>query len=116
MTICPRHLQGTWLTGLSRQQRTRAARKKLLATALSELDIMQRKAALDSDSYYSKTDYESDKEGKANLDAEAQQISEKKQAVDELKARVAELQALVGDQAENESDQSDKSDKNPPSR
>jgi len=26
------------------------------------------------------------------------------------------LQALVGDQAENESDQSDKSDKNPPSR
>jgi hypothetical protein len=90
--------------------------KKLLATALSELDIMQRKAALDSDSYYSKTDYESDKEGKASLDAEAQQISEKKQAVDELKARVAELQALVGDEAENESDKSDKSDKNPPSR
>jgi len=90
--------------------------KKLLATALSELDIMQRKAALDSDSYYSKTDYESDKEGKANLDAEAQQISDKKQAVEELKARVAELQALVGDEAENESDKSDKSDKNPPSR
>jgi hypothetical protein len=93
--------------------------KKQLATALSELDIMQRKAALDSDSYYSKTDFESDKEGKANLDAEAQQISDKKQAVEELKARVAELQALVGDEAENEpdkSDKSDKSDKNPPSR
>jgi len=93
--------------------------KKQLATALSELDIMQRKVALDSDSYYSKTDYESDKEGKANLDAEAQQINDKKQAVEELKARVAELQALVGDEAENESDKSDmsdKSDKNPPSR
>jgi hypothetical protein len=91
--------------------------KKQLATALSELDIMQRKAALDSDSYYSKTDFENDKKGKANLDAEAQQISDKKQAVEELKARVAELQALVGDEAENEPDQSDnsdQSDKNPP--
>src|SRR6267154_730566 len=78
-----------------------------------------RKAVLDSDSYYSKTDYASDKEGKANLDAEAQQISDKKQAADELKARVAELQAMVGDSAENESDKtdnSDKTEKNPPSR
>jgi hypothetical protein len=93
--------------------------KKQLALALSELDVMQRKAALDSDSYYSKTDFASDKEGKANLDAEAQQISDKKQAVDELKARVAELQALVGDTTENapdQSDQSDATDKNPPSR
>jgi hypothetical protein len=88
--------------------------KKQLATALSELDIMQRKLALDSDSYYSKTDYASDKDGKANLDEEAQRINEKKQAVEELTARVAELQALVGEPAENESDQSDKSDKNPP--
>jgi hypothetical protein len=96
--------------------------KKQLATALSELDIMQRKLALDSDSYYSKTDYANDKDGKANLDAEAQQINEKKQAVEEWKARVAELQALVGEPAENDSDQSgksdksDKADKNPPSR
>jgi hypothetical protein len=93
--------------------------KKQLATALSELDIMQRKLVLDNDSYYSKTDFASDKDGKANLDAEAQQINEKKQAVEELKAKVAELQALVGESAENQSDQSDqsdKSDKNPPSR
>jgi hypothetical protein len=87
--------------------------KKQLATVLSELDIMQRKLALDSDSYYSKTDYASDKDGKANLDAETQGINEKKQAVEELKAKVAELQALVGEPVEN---QSDKSDKNPPSR
>jgi hypothetical protein len=85
--------------------------KKQLATALSELDIMQRKLALDSDSYYSKTDYASDKDGKANLDAEAQQINEKKQAAEELKARVAELQALVGEPAENDSDQAGKPDK-----
>jgi hypothetical protein len=93
--------------------------KKQLAQALGELDVMQRKAALDSDSYYSKTDFASDKEGKANLDAEAQQVSDKKQAVDELKARVAELQALVGDTNENVPDKSDKSDttdQNPPSR
>lgn len=93
--------------------------KKQLAQLLSELDIMERKAVLDSDSYYSKTDYASDKEGKANLDALAQQVSDKKQAVDELKARVAELQDMVGDSAENESDKTDKSDKtekNPPSR
>src|SRR5260370_28274572 len=61
--------------------------KKQLATALSELDIMQRKLALDSDSYYSKTDYASDKEGKANLDAEAQEISTKKEDIEALKAR-----------------------------
>jgi glucose/arabinose dehydrogenase len=93
--------------------------KKQLAQLLSELDIMERKAVLDSDSYYSKTDYASDKDGKANLDAEAQQISDKKQAADELKARVAELQAIVGDSTENESDKtdnSDKTEKNPPSR
>jgi hypothetical protein len=93
--------------------------KKQLAQLLGELDIMERKAVLDSDSYYSKTDYASDKEGKANLDAEAQQISDKKQAADELKARVAELQAMVDENTENESDKTDKSDKNeknPPSR
>jgi hypothetical protein len=93
--------------------------KKQLATALSELDITQRKLALDSDSYYSKTDYASDKDGKANLDAEAQVIDAKKQEVEDLKARVAELQALVGDSTENQpdkTDDSDKTEKNPPSR
>ena len=93
--------------------------KKQLATALSELDVMERKAVLDNDSYYSKADFASDKEGKANLDAEAQQINDKKQAVDELKARVAELQALVGETTENAPDKPDKSDQanqKPPSR
>jgi hypothetical protein len=82
--------------------------KKELAQAEHELDVTQRKAALDSDAYYSKPDFANDKDGKANLDAEAQQISEKKQAVETLKARVAELQALVGEAPSLEPD------KNPP--
>ena len=82
--------------------------KKELAQAEHELDVTQRKAALDSDAYYSKPDFANDKDGKANLDAETQQISEKKQAVETLKARVAELQALVGEAPSLEPD------KNPP--
>ena len=82
--------------------------KKELAQAEHELDVTQRKAALDSDAYYSKPDFANDKDGKANLDAEAQQISDKKQAVETLKARVAELQALVGEAPSLEPD------KNPP--
>jgi hypothetical protein len=72
--------------------------KKQLAQAEKELDVMQRKFALDSDSFFSKADFTSDKEGKAALDAEVQQIIDKKNAVEALKARVAELQALVGEQ------------------
>lgn len=93
--------------------------KKQLAQSLSELDIMQRKAALDSDSYYSKTDFASDTAGKAALDAEAEDINRKKDEVADLKARVAELQASIADAAENGSDKSEESDqteKNPPSR
>ncbi len=82
--------------------------KKKLTQAEHELDVTQRKASLDSDAYYSKPDFANDKDGKANLDAEAQQISDKKQAVEALKARVAELQALVGEAPSLEPD------KNPP--
>lgn len=71
--------------------------KKELATALGELDVMQRRAALDSDSYYSQTGFASDKSGKANLDAAAQQIAGKKQAVEALQAKVAELQTAIGE-------------------
>jgi hypothetical protein len=84
--------------------------KKDLLQAQDELGVLQRKAVLDSESYYSKTDFASDKDGKANLDAEAQQINDKQQAVDALKARVAELQALLGEPADTESE------KNPPNR
>jgi hypothetical protein len=78
--------------------------KKELAQALSELDVMQRKNVLDSDSYYSKTDFASDKGGKANLDAEQTQISSKKEAVEKIKARVMELQELLGEPVTGEPD------------
>jgi hypothetical protein len=69
--------------------------KKELAQSEAELDVLQRKAILDNDSYYSKVDFASDKDGKAALDAEAQQIVDKKQAVETLKTKIAELEAIV---------------------
>jgi hypothetical protein len=71
-----------------------------LAQAQGELDVLERKAALDRDTFYSKTGYASDSEGKARLDAEAQQISDKKSQVDDLKAKVVALQAELGQTAE----------------
>lgn len=71
-----------------------------LAEAQGQLDVLQRKAALDSDTFYSKTGYASDSEGKARLDAEAQQISDKKSQVDDLKAKVVALEAELGQTAE----------------
>ena len=90
--------------------------KKLLAQSESELDVMQRKALLDNESYYSKSDFANDKDGKANLDAEAQQIDDKKKAVEELKARVAELQQLVDETGEAEPEKNSPPENNPPSR
>lgn len=71
--------------------------KKDLARSENELDVLRRKSALDSDSYYSEVDFASDKDGKAALDAEAQQIVDKQQAVAALKEKIAELEALVGE-------------------
>ena len=71
--------------------------KKDLARSENELDVLKRKSVLDSDSYYSEVDFASDKDGKAALDAEAQQIVDKQQAVAALKEKIAELQAIVGE-------------------
>jgi hypothetical protein len=84
---------------------TEAALKRAkaeLAQVQNEFDVLQRQAALDSDSYYSKTDYVRDTEGKAKLDADAQQVKDKKARVDDLKARVAALQAELGETAESD--------------
>jgi len=76
--------------------------KAELAQAQSELDVLQRKSALDSDSFYSQTDYSHDTDGKARLDADAQQVNDKKSQVDELKSKVAALQAGLGEASEPE--------------
>jgi hypothetical protein len=74
--------------------------KAELRQAQSVLDVLQRKAALDSDAFYSKADYARDTDGKAKLDADAQQVNDKKSQVDDLKAKVATLQAELGEAAE----------------
>jgi hypothetical protein len=68
-----------------------------LALAESELDILRRKAALDSEAFYSKTDYARDTAGKARLDADNRQVSDKKNDVDALKAKIAALEAATGE-------------------
>lgn len=70
--------------------------KAELAQAQSELDVLKRKSALDSDSFYSQTDYSRDTDGRARLDAEAQDVNDKKSQVDELKSKVAALQTELG--------------------
>jgi len=74
--------------------------KAELAQALSELDVLQRKSALDSDSFYSQTGFSQDTEGKAKLDEDAHLVNDKKSQVDELKSKVAALQAELGEAAE----------------
>jgi hypothetical protein len=70
--------------------------KAQVAQAEKELDLLQREFTLDSDAYYSKTNYAADTAGKAKLDAEKQAISDKQQEVERLKTRLAAVQELQG--------------------
>jgi len=90
--------------------------KKLLAQSEGELDVMQRKEKLDSDSYYSKPDFSNDPDGKAKLDAEAQDITTKQEDIETLKARIAELQAAVDTGAPPATESKPPSEEKPPSR
>ena len=65
--------------------------KAQVAETEKQLDLLKREFALDSEAYYSKTDYSTDKAGKAKLDEERQRISAKQQELDEVKARLAAL-------------------------
>lgn len=68
-----------------------ARAKEEVAEIEKQLNLLQRGFALDQDSYYSKPDYAADKDGKAKLDAEQQQINDKQQELDRAKAHLAEL-------------------------
>lgn len=68
--------------------------KEQVAEAEKQLDLLRREFALDSDAYYSKTDFANDKAGKAKLDDEQQQIAAKQQELDNLKIRLAALEEL----------------------
>jgi len=90
--------------------------KKLLAQSEGELDVMQRKEKLDSDSYYSKPDFSNDPDGKAKLDAEAQDITTKQEDIEMLKARIAELQAAVDAGAPPTTESKPPAEEKPPSQ
>jgi hypothetical protein len=71
------------------------ARLKLRITqAEKDLDLAQRELALDQDAYLSKPDYANDTAGKAKLDVERQQISDKQQEIEKLKTRLAAMEEL----------------------
>ena len=90
--------------------------KKSLVQFESELDVMQRKAKLDSDAYYSKPDFSNDPGGKAKLDGEAQDITTKQEDIETLKARIAELQAAVDAGAPPATDSKPPSEEKPPTQ
>lgn len=73
-----------------------------LAQTEGELNVLQRKEALDSDSYYSKTDYRDDTAGKATLDQDAQDISDKKAQVETIKSKIADLTAELAELSDGE--------------
>lgn len=68
--------------------------KLKLVDAQKDLDLAQRQFALDQDSYLSNPAYQNDRAGKAKLDDEKQQISDKQQDVERLKTRLAALEEL----------------------
>ena len=71
----------------------RVALKEKIKDAQSDLDLLQREYQLDQDSFYSSPDYAKNTSGKEKLDGMKQQISNKRQELDQLKAHLAALPA-----------------------
>jgi len=69
-----------------------AKTKDLLKQMQSELDLLKRQLALDSESFYSKPDYAHDSDGKSRLDQLQRAIDDKMSSIEDLKQR---LQALI---------------------
>ena len=76
--------------------------KDELKSVKADLDILQRKYALDQSTYYGKTDYASDRAGKAALDDEKSQIDATQAEVAAAQKKVDDLQAKA-DEAKKES-------------
>ena len=73
-----------------------AKTKELLAQARTQLDILKRELALDSDSFFSNPDYAHDAKGKAKLDDLKRLIGDKQTSVEELKRQLTELAEKAG--------------------
>jgi len=65
--------------------------KAQIKQALDDLNLVLREQSLESDKFYSNTDYAHDTAGKAKLDELIQQVSDKQQVLDRLKAHLTEL-------------------------
>ncbi len=72
-----------------------ASAKAHLQTAKADLDIVQRKLALDSQMYYSKPNYSADKDGAANIAAEKTDLEAKQQEVADAQMKVDQLEAKL---------------------
>jgi hypothetical protein len=72
-----------------------AAAKTQLQTVKADLDILQRKFNLDSQTYYGKPDYAADREGAATIDAEKGQVDAKQQEVADAQMKVDQLEAKL---------------------
>jgi hypothetical protein len=76
-------------------QASLSAAKEELQSLKTDLDILQRKYALDEQMYLSKPEYSSDKAGAAAMQDEKDQIDAKQQAIADAEKKVADLQAKL---------------------
>jgi hypothetical protein len=77
-----------------------AAAKEDLQNLQSDFDIMQRKLALDQQTYMSKPNYSADKAGASSLNDEQAQLDAKQQDMETANKKVADLQAQLNALAE----------------
>ena len=71
------------------------ADRQQMESLKKDIDILQRKLALDQQMYYIKPDYASDKAGAAALKDEQDQIDAKQQQLADLQKKVDELQSQI---------------------
>ncbi|MGB8541706.1 MAG: hypothetical protein WCD49_08730 [Candidatus Acidiferrales bacterium] len=86
------------LTGIAAQLNSAKEHLKSLQT---DLDILQRKSALDEQVYLSKPEYENDKEAAAGLKSEKDKVAALQAEVVEEQKKVDELQAKLSASAPN---------------
>lgn len=75
--------------------------KENLASLKVDLDLMQRTLVLDSQMYYSKPDYSTDRAGARKLTDEQAKIADKQQAIEEAEKQIADLEAQLKDSPQN---------------
>ncbi len=83
--------------------------KERLSTLKTDLDLLERTYTLDSQMYYGKPDYSSDKEGAAKLKDEQDQIAAKQQEMDDQQKKIDELEAELAKVAPPTSEQNSNS-------